>query len=43
MVLFSGVHKLTTLYNILQHFLREKKNQKNLYSVILWRTQTHCA
>ena len=38
MVLFSGVHKLTTLYNILQHFLREKKIKK---ICIVWFSGVH--
>ena len=45
-VLFSGIDKLTTLYNILQHFLRDFFFFLRiifLYSVILWCAQIHCA
>ena len=31
--LFSGVHKLTVLYNILQQFLSEKKLKGNMFTL----------
>ena len=35
MVLFSGVQKLTVLYNILQHFLSEKKIEGNMFKKVI--------
>ena len=33
--LFSGVHKLTALYNILQHYLSEKKIEGILFQAVI--------
>ena len=39
MALFSGLHKLTARYSILQHFLSEKKEEKSRVtcSRFVWR------